>query len=95
MATKKYRLSVPMKLETRQALDLLADCTNSTAGSTAGSFLDELAPHFITLAEAYAAVRVDPLKAARIVNQMASRAVEGLDEEQLELLKEIEKSGAK
>lgn len=93
--TKNYRLSVPMKPETKEALEILAACTNSSAGSTAGSFLDELAPHFITLAEAYAAVRVDPLKAARIVNQMASRAVQGLDEEQLELLKEIEKSGTK
>lgn len=95
MATKKYRLSVPMNLETRQALDLLADCTNSTAGSTAGSFLDELAPHFITLAEAYAAVRVDPLKAARIVNQMAAKATKAMDEEQLQLLEQTEKKAKK
>jgi hypothetical protein len=92
---KHYRLSVPMKPETKEALEVLAACTNSSAGSTAGSFLDELAPHFITLAEAYAAVRVDPLKAARIVNQMAARAVQGLDEEQLQLLDHIEKIGAK
>jgi hypothetical protein len=93
--SKNYRLSVPMKPETKEALDLLAACTKSTAGSTAGSFLDELAPHFITLAEAYAAVRVDPLKAARIVNQMASKAIKAMDEEQLQLLDHVEKKATK
>jgi hypothetical protein len=93
---KLYRLSVPINPATKDALDALALAANSSAGATAGSFLDELAPHFVTLAEAYTAARIDPLKAARIVTDLGNNARKVFEEEQLDLLNHLEgKSNAK
>jgi hypothetical protein len=87
---KSYRIPIVISLETKAALQALAEASNSSIAATAGSFLDELAPHFLTLAEAYLAVRVDPLKAVRMVNDMADSARHQLDEEQLELNVHVE-----
>jgi hypothetical protein len=87
---KSYRIPIPISLETKLALQTLADASNSSIGATAGSFLDELAPHFLTLAKAFAAVKTDPLGAVRMVNEYADSAREQLDEEQLELKMHME-----
>lgn len=88
-----YRLSIPIKAETRTALMMLASASNSTMGQTAGSFLDGLVPQFEQLAKAYTLARTDPAAAARMLSKLADSNVDDLREEQLDLLENI--TGAK
>lgn len=84
-----YRLSIPIKAETRSALIMLADATNSSIGATAGAYLDELVPQFEQLAKAYKLARTDPAAAARAVSFLADAAMDSLAEEQMDLLEHI------
>lgn len=85
-----YRLSIPIKAETRTALTMLAQASNSTMGQTAGSFLDSLAPQFEQLAKAYTLARTDPAAAARAMSFLADAAFDSLAEEQMDLLDAIQ-----
>lgn len=60
MATTKYRLSVPIEVETRKALDRLARSMNASRGKTAGSFLDQLVPQMYALADLVDRARENP-----------------------------------
>lgn len=84
-----YRLSIPIKAETRTALTMLAQASNSTMGQTAGSFLDSLAPQFEQLAKAYTLARTDPAAAARAMSFLADAAMDSLAEEQMDMLDAI------
>lgn len=89
--TKIVRLSIPMKIETREAIQRLAEVTGASAGSTAASFLNEMAPSIVRLAEAYKAAKLDPSKGADLVNALADEASEILQEEQAKLNKKVKK----
>jgi hypothetical protein len=85
-----YRLSIPIKAETRTALMMLAGASNSTMGQTAGAYLDAMVPQFEQLAKAYTLARTDPAAAARALSFMADAAMDGLAEEQMDLLEAIQ-----
>jgi len=84
-----YRLSIPIKAETRTALTMLAQASNSSIGATAGAYLDQLVPQFEQLAKAYTLARTDPAAAARAMSFMADAAMDSLAEEQMDLLETI------
>ena len=88
---KTYRLSIPISLETKQALEQLAEVTGASVGSTGASFLDEMAPSMLRLAEAYKAAKLDPARGAALVNSLADEAAETLKNEQIELNKKVKK----
>lgn len=90
-----YRISIPIKTETRAALELLAAATNGSIGQTAGSFLDGLVPQFEQLAKAYTLARTDPAAAARMLSSLADSNIDELREEQLDLLEETQPKPAK
>jgi hypothetical protein len=85
-----YRLSIPIKAETRTALTMLANATNSSIGSTAGNYLDQLVPQFEQLARAYTLARTDPAAAARAMSFLADAAFDALAEEQMDMLDAIQ-----
>jgi hypothetical protein len=85
-----YRLSIPIKAETRTALTMLAQASNSSIGATAGAYLDQLVPQFEQLAKAYTLARTDPAAAARAVSFLADAAMDSLAEEQMDLLDAIQ-----
>lgn len=88
--SKAYRVPIPIKAETRTALIMLAQATNSSLGATAGAYLDELAPQFEQLARAYTLARTDPAAAARAVSFLADAAMDSLAEEQMDLLDAVQ-----
>ena len=93
--SRRYRIPIPIKAETRTALIMLSQATNSSIGATAGAYLDELAPQFEQLAKAFRIARTDPAAAARAVSFMADAAMDSLAEEQMELLDAIQPKPAK
>lgn len=91
MAANKYRISIPMSLEAKHAIEELSKVTGASFGSTAASFLDELAPSILKLAEMYREVKTNPAKGAEMANLLAEEAQTKLREEQLKLLKKVNK----
>lgn len=89
--TKTVRISVPITLETQQALDELAEVTGAKVGPTAASFLNEMAPSILRLAEAYRAAKLDPRRGAELVNNLADESRSLLDEEQTKLNEKVKK----
>lgn len=89
--TKIVRISVPISLDTKQALEELAEVTGAKMGPTAASFLNEMAPSMLRLAEAYRAAKLDPRRGAELVNNLADEAHTHLSEEQTKLNKKVKK----
>lgn len=93
MAHSKKRISIPLKPETFAAIQFLADSTGGSFGSTAGGFLDSMAPNFYALALAYEEAKTDPARAALIMQEKAIEAHQYLNQAQMDLLKsEAEKN---
>jgi hypothetical protein len=88
---KTYRISIPISLKTKKALEQLSEVTGASVGSTGASFLDEMAPSISLLAEAYKAAKLDPARGAALVNSLADEAAENLKLEQNELNKKVKK----
>jgi hypothetical protein len=86
----QYRLQIPIKMETRDALEKLATASNSSLGAIAGSYLDELAPQFLQLAEAYELARSNPAAAVRKLGLLADAAMDALAEEQAEIIEKTQ-----
>lgn len=86
MAHTKYRISIPLENSTRDALQRLADATNSSVGATAGHYLDELAPQFIQLAEAIEMIKTNPTKGVQLLQKAGFAAQQQLTEQQLSLI---------
>lgn len=82
MATTRYRLSIPMDLETKHALDRLASARGTSVCKTAGQFLDEMRPQLLILAEVLERVKTDPVGAMQQLNAAADVAKADLDEKQ-------------
>jgi hypothetical protein len=83
---KAYRLPVPIKPETRDAIERLANATNASIGATAAHYLDELAPQFIQLAEAFEMIKTDPAKGVQLLQKAGFEAQRQLTEQQLLLI---------
>lgn len=86
ISDSKMRMTIPMNKTTHQALKRLADATNSSIGSTAGSYLDQLEPQFLQLAEAFELIKSDPERGIRLLQKAGFEAQKKLTEEQLGLL---------
>jgi hypothetical protein len=86
-----YRLSIPLSPQTKNALEQLSEVTGASVGSTAASFLDEMAPSMLRLAEAYKAAKLDPARGASLVNALADEAMGTLQEEQTKLNNKVKK----
>lgn len=83
---KAYRLPVPIKPETRDAIERLANATNASIGATAAQYLDELAPHFLKLAEAFELLKTDPDRGVQLLQKAGFEAQQQLTEQQLSLI---------
>jgi len=86
-----YRISIPLGMEAKHAIEELSKATGASFGSTAGSFLDELAPSILRLAEAYREAKLDPGKAVKLVDSLAEESIQSLREEQHKLNLEVSK----
>jgi len=83
---KAYRLPIPIQPETRVALERLAAATNSSLGGTAGYYLDELAPQFLKLAEAFELIRTNPEKGLKLLQKSGFEVQQQLTEQQISLI---------
>ena len=86
MSNTKKRLSVPMNIETFEALKRIGEATNGGIGATAGQYLDGLTPHFVKLAEAFELVKTDPERAVKLLQKAGYEAQQQLTEQQLNLI---------
>ena len=90
--TPPYRIPVPVNEEARHAFAQLAEETNTSIGACMASFLNELAPSILRLAETYKLAKQDPFRAAENMLNQANEAQSSLDKEQIDLVEAINKS---
>lgn len=76
--TTKYRLSIPIQQETKQLLDRLAKAKASSAGATAGQFLDAMRPQLEQLVEVMEQAASDPAGALQRLGAFADAATDEL-----------------
>lgn len=80
-----WRLSVPIKKETRRQLQALADVQNSSLGSVCSELLDACAPEVYEMAQALKLAKKSPAAAQRRMAQALETKLAEVDQYRLNL----------
>jgi len=82
---RTYRLQVPIKPETRKAIEEFADAMGISPAQAAAQLLEESAPGMIELAAAMRKANQSPSKALRDMANILHKATEQADQLSMEL----------
>lgn len=82
---RTYRLQVPIKPETRKALEEFADAMGITVPQAAAQFLEEAAPGIMEMAAAVRKVHQSPSRALKDMADMLGRHIEEADQLAMDL----------
>ena len=91
---KTPRLQVPVKPETRVALDAYAEAIGVGAAAAAGQLLEESAPALTEIAAALRKAKSSPAKALQKAAATLNKATEEADQLSLELNKKMRKKAS-